>query len=104
MMAKLQSPKNYLAHKYESSIDNYMYDSDSYLIGLDDHASYCISPQLKNFIPETLQKYSVKVKGVRGGICATQTGTLQWRVADDMGRNHILCIPNSKYIIHLPTF
>lgn len=42
-----------------------MYDSDSYNIGIDDHASYCLTNSLKDFI-DTPISVKVRVKVIKG--------------------------------------
>jgi len=45
---------------------DHSYDTDSFLIGVDSHASYCMSPAKGDFIPSTLVKKRVRVRGIQG--------------------------------------
>ena len=78
------------------------WDSDSFVIGIDQHTSAPISNDKRHFLE--LQDTSAKVVGVDGvprGIVAGK-GKLVWYVEDDAGIVHKWIIPNAYYIPDCP--
>ena len=79
------------------------FNADSFPIGIDNHASRCMSPNKSDFIAGTLKKRRVHVKGIAPGhIQSSLVGTLHWRIQDDDGQTHIMDIPNSPLVPDLP--
>jgi hypothetical protein len=73
------------------------FDSNSFLIRVDNHASYCManSPQLfKNLVLSNVGK----VGGINEGLEIVGKGTFKFKIADKDGRAHIICIPNLLYL------
>ena len=78
------------------------WDSDSFVIGIDQHTSSPISNDKRHFVQ--LENTTAKVVGADGvprGIAAGK-GTLQWLVEDDEGVVHRWKIPNAYYIPDCP--
>ncbi len=79
------------------------FDTDSFAIGIDTYASFCMSPELGDFIPESLQQLSevkrVQPYGKEGPtIQVKMKGTIKWNIEDNDGRTHEFTIPNSLYV------
>jgi hypothetical protein len=69
------------------------FDSDSFPIRVNNHASYCManSPHLfENLVLSDVGK----VDGINEGLEIAGKGTFKFKIADDNGRAHIICIPN----------
>ena len=77
------------------------YDTDSFLIGIDNHASYCMTNNITDFIG-TPTKVRVRVKGISGKLQAGHKGTVRWKIEDDQGVKHTLDIPDTFFIKELP--
>ena len=78
------------------------WDSDSFVIGIDQHTSAPISNDKRHFVE--VQESNAKVVGVDGvprGIAAGK-GILIWFVEDDEGIIHKWVIPNAYYILNVP--
>lgn len=75
---------------------DHSYDTDSFLIAVDNCASRCITNNVADFIgiPRSVR---ILVKGVAGVGAATYVGTVQWKIEDDAGVTHTLTIPNTYY-------
>ena len=78
------------------------FDSDSKMIRVDNCASYCISNDKADFITE-LKPIRRKLKGLGGTLAGIQTGTIRWRVQDDLGAIHEIELPNSLYVPESPS-
>ena len=84
------------------SVDcNHLYDSDSYIIAVDNGSSYCITNDKNDFVG-TPMEVNVKVLGVVGVATSRLKGTVRWHIEDDLGVSHELLIPNSYYHPHSP--
>jgi hypothetical protein len=73
------------------------FDSESFPIGVDDHASYCYvnSPHpLDNLVLSN----KGSVDGTTDGLPIKEKGTFKFTIGDDNGRWHDFCIPESLYI------
>ena len=81
---------------------SYTFDSDSQVIGVDNHASRCMSNNLSDFITELKPANNTKVKGAGGNLQVKGIGTLKWRIQDDQGNTHEIYIKNALYIPDLP--
>eukprot|EP00957_Ditylum_brightwellii_P068967 5234111-Ditylum_brightwellii.AAC.1 len=78
-------------------------DSDSFVIGIDNQASVCISNNPDHFITELKPWPSRKKKSMvhdfRGGTTKIQEqATVQWRIEDDNGKVSVIDIPNLAYV------
>ncbi len=77
--------------------DQVRFDSDSFLVCVDNHASYCManSPQLfENLVLSEVGK----VDGINDRLEIVGKGTFKFKLADDDGRTHIIHVPNSLYL------
>ena len=77
------------------------YNSNSYLILIDNCCSACITNNIKNFDcrPATV---NASVKEVRGAINLTHNGPVKWSFKDDQGRSHTFRIKDSFYALNAP--
>ena len=82
-------------------INDHSYDTDSFLIGIDNHASYSMTNNIKDFIGAPT-KVNVWVKGIQGHSTSALKGTVQWDITDDTGQRHSIVLPNTYYIESLP--
>jgi hypothetical protein len=73
------------------------FDTDSFLIGIDNCASKCLNDDKRDFVGP-LQRHTTKVKGIGGNQDSQWTGTVKWPVVDDDGRHHELLIPNTVLV------
>ena len=73
------------------------FDSDSYVLMLDDGASACITNCKEDFI-EPPKRVDRKVKGIKGHANATHRGTLKWYLEDDSGLVHVMIIQGAYLI------
>jgi hypothetical protein len=83
--------------KGDSTSSQVHFDSDSFPIRIDNHASYCManSPHLFN----NLILWDVgKVDGINEGLAILSKGTFRFSISNDDGRVHRICIPNSLYL------
>ena len=78
------------------------YDSDSFVIGIDNHVSKTISNDTKNFITPLTPIPNTFVKGVGGYINVMGSGTLRWRIEDDDGKVHTILVKDSLYVSNIP--
>ena len=76
------------------------FDSDSFVIGLDQHCSRAISNDRSHFL--TFKDINVSVDGISGPGKAIGKGTIQWYIEDDDGAIHEFQIPNSFYVPSSP--
>ena len=74
--------------------DDHRYDSDSYLIAIDNCASRCITNNMRDFVGPVV-KVDLPVRGVGGTVTATYKGTVQWTIEDKQGIPHTFRIPNT---------
>ena len=82
----------------------HLWDSNSFVIGIDQHTSASISNDKQHFID--LKESTAKVVGVNGvprGIAAGK-GTLVWFVENDEGITHKWVILNAYYIQSCPKY
>ena len=74
------------------------WDTDSYSIGIDNRASYCISPQINDFVGP-MTETTRTIKGFMGSTTRTfQRGTVKWKWDDDQGNTHTFKVPGTYYI------
>ena len=79
------------------------FDSDSYVIHVDNCASRCITHSLSDFVRPP-QKVVERVKGMGGDkVAVSAVGTIRWwTFDDDEGTTHAFLIPRSLYIPESP--
>ena len=73
------------------------YDSDSFLIVIDNACSFCITNDKRHFVgqPETID---IQVRGIGGKrVTATLRGTVRWCIPNDDGEIHEELIPNTYF-------
>jgi len=91
-----------MAGKAGSYLDPYMsFDSDSFWIGVDNHASFCMANSPHLFEDLRLTKQGTQVQGIGEGLQVKGTGTFVMRINDDDGKTHVIKIPNSLYLPNL---
>jgi hypothetical protein len=78
-----------------------LFDSDSFPIGVDNHASRCMADTHHLFEDLILAPEHKKVDGIGEGLEIKGTGTLVLCIQDDSGKTHTICIPNSLYLPEL---
>jgi hypothetical protein len=76
------------------------FDSDSYPIGMDTHATRCMANAPHIF--EDLKLGDVgEVEGIKSGLDIKGTGTFKFKIKEDNGMTHEIKIPNSLYVPEL---
>ena len=85
-----------------SYTQSFVFDSDSQVIGVDNHASRCMSNKRSDFITDIKPAKKYKVKGAGGNLKVQGVGTIKWRIADDNGSPHDIYIKNALYVPDLP--
>ena len=93
---------NTVSSKFSSQPHSYAFDSDSQIIGVDNHASRCMPNKRSDFITEIKPAKNNKVRGAGGNLQIKGIGTLRWRIQDDEGKHHEIYIKNALYITDLP--
>ena len=93
---------NTASSKFSTQPYSYAFDSDSQIIGVDNHASRCMLNKLSDFITELKPAKNNKVRGAGGNIQIKGIETLRWRIQDDEGKHHEIYIKNTLYIPDLP--
>ena len=81
---------------------NFQYDSDSFVIGIDNHASKTMSNKIRDFITPLTPTPNTFVKGAGGYINVMGSGTLRWRIEDDDGKVHTILVKDSLYVPNIP--
>ncbi len=99
-----QSHYAFAGIKGDSTSGQLHFDSDSFPIRIDNHASYCMANSPHLFGDLILSDMS-KVDGINDGLAILGKGTFKFRISDDDGRIHHIHIPNSLYLpkFSLPT-
>jgi hypothetical protein len=72
------------------------FDSDSFLIAVDNCCSKCITNSMSDFI-EPPERVNIRVRGIGGNVTATLIGTVQWSIEDDNGKIHTWTIKGTYY-------
>jgi hypothetical protein len=80
-----------------------MFDTDSYVIGVDNRATKSITNSLEDFIepPDPINR---KCKGIGGIVTGLKIGTIKWTILDDHGLAHDIFLPGSYYVPGAPTW
>jgi hypothetical protein len=92
-----------IAYPVESPImKTITFDTDSFKVGVDTHATACMSPELSDFIPGSMTPFPESNGGIRAYgkgplLKINSLGTLRWVIEDDNGINHPILLPNSIY-------
>ena len=76
-------------------------DSDSFTIGVDTHASYCMSNNKNHFVGPITPVGASKVIGVNRTLPIQGTGTVVWKPNDDEGHTHVFKIQGTLYVLGL---
>jgi hypothetical protein len=74
------------------------FDSDSFQIGVDNHASFCMADSPHLFEDLQLIDQGKQVDGIGAGLVIKGTGTFVMRIEDDDRETHTIKIPNSLYL------
>jgi hypothetical protein len=74
------------------------FDSDSYPIGVDNHASRCMANAPRLFEDLHLNKDKGQVDRINSGLDIAGQGTFKFSITDDDGKSHAIKIPNSLYV------
>ena len=77
------------------------FDTDSFIIGLDNHASRTLSNNKHHFVGYIRKLENVYINGISGRLQIRGIGTVRWKIEDDNGRVHTICIPNTFYVPQL---
>jgi hypothetical protein len=73
------------------------FDSDSFPIRINNHASYCMANSPHLFYDLILSDV-YKINGILEGLAILGKGTFRFNISDDDGRVHPIRIPNSPYL------
>ncbi len=73
------------------------FDSDSYPIGVDNHASKCMAHAPHLFKNLRLNKNNGQVDEITSGLDIAGQGTFKFNITDDVGKAHMVKKPNSLY-------
>ena len=83
-------------------------DSDSFITGIDSHASRCIDTNINHFVGPLKPTKRQRVKGINGWLQVKGEGAVRWRIEDDSGRMHTifvrnaLCAPDAPHCLLSP--
>jgi hypothetical protein len=77
------------------------FDSDSYPIGMDNHASKCMANVPHLFENLHLNNSKGRVDGINSGLDIKGEGTFKINITNDNRRAHMIKIPNSLYVPNL---
>ena len=81
---------------------NFQYDSDSFVIGIDNHASKIMFNNIKHFITLSTPTPNTFVKGAGGYINVMDSSTLRCRIEDDDKKVYTILIKNGLYVPNTP--
>ena len=79
------------------------FDSDSFIVGVDSHASRTLSNSKRHFVGKIMPIQRKHIKGIDGQLEIKGIGTIKWKITDDEGMAHTLTIPNIFYVPKLDT-
>ncbi len=74
------------------------FDSDSFPVGVDNHASRCMGNNKRRFENLVLARTAQRVGGISKVLSIEGKGTLVINVNDNTGKPHCVKIPNSLYL------
>jgi hypothetical protein len=105
MMKHQKFLTNAYNRSYKSNIEtnetDHRYDTDSFLIGIDNHASASMTNNETDFVGP-IETINLKIKGIKGYLKTTKIGTSRWAIHDDQGRHHRFDIPGTYLVPDLP--
>ena len=87
----LMASKSYVTHAKD----------DTYPIRIDNHSSYCVTNERKDFI-KPLLPIKANIKGIGGDVQVRYKGTVRWTWQDDMGRITTHTIPDTLLMTSSP--
>lgn len=73
-------------------------DTDSFVLGIDNHASFCMTNNCSHFISKLKYPTVPEVSGINGSAPIVGVGTIKWCIEDDHGKPHKFIIPQSLYV------
>jgi GAG-pre-integrase domain len=88
-------------NRLNSNHTNLKFDTDSYLIGIDNYASASMANSETDFINPPIE-VNLKIKGINGNLHTTKVGTVRWMIQDDNGCTHRFDIPGTYLVPDLP--
>ena len=74
------------------------FDSGSFVIGVDNHASRCITNNMSHFITPPSPTTNAILKGAGGKLQVKGQGTIRCQILDNSGRKHSNMIHNALYV------
>ena len=77
------------------------FDTDSFKVGIDNHASRCMANCTTHFEDLKLVESNNKVGGINDGLAIKGVGTFIFDIEDDDGCLHTIKVPNSLYLPEL---
>jgi hypothetical protein len=77
------------------------FDSDSYPVGVDNHALKCMAKAPHLFEDLHLDNDKGQVDGINSGLDILGQGTFKFNITNDDGKAHTIKIPNSLYLPNL---
>ena len=78
------------------------FDSDSFIIGIDNHASRTMTNNIDHFIGPLTPEPHARVNGIASGLKVEGSGTVSWKLEDDNGQAHVMTIKGVLYVPGLP--
>lgn len=95
----VNSRKSHCKHRICYSTSNHFkFDTDSFLIGIDNHSSMSISNKKSDFIGK-ISPCEAEIKSFGGNkLKASGTGTVEWKILDDVNNLHVLRIHDVLYV------
>jgi hypothetical protein len=77
-------------------------DTDSFLIGLENHATCCMENDVHNFVAKLTPTPNIRVRGVGNQLMTAKgRGTVLWKIEDDNRVVHDKLCPGTLYILDL---
>jgi hypothetical protein len=74
------------------------FDTNSFAIGIDNHASCCMGNDRRQFKNLVVARAAQRIRGISKGLAIEGKGTLVFDVNDDTGKPHRIKIPNSPFL------
>ena len=74
------------------------FDTDSFLIGIDNRTSYSMTPNVEDFVTPLEKVNNTCVRGIGGMLKVEGRGTVAWDITDDKGVKHEIIIPNTYFV------
>jgi len=78
----------------------FIFDTDSFTLAINNCASYCMTNQIKDFIAPPIKSFK-SVQGLGKGKSELK-GTVRWSIEDDQGRVTTFVIHDVLYVPNLP--